>query len=103
MNLTSKIRHRENETYQLVPSEDGDYWSVRFLEGQFAETIIQYGAIAVDENTDDQLNFSFFIQSSPDTELTVDNVDLQLWAGDVLHEIIRDSLENQTAEFKEVE
>lgn len=103
MSLYSKIQHKENETYQLVPSENGDHWSVRFLDGPFSETVIQFGAIAFDEDTNDRMTFNFSIEASPDTELTVDNVDLQLWAGDVLHEILREAVESGSAVLKEKE
>ena len=49
------------------------------------------------------MTFSFSVDSSPDSELSEDDVDLQLWAGDVLHEIIRDAVENNYAVFKDKE
>ena len=49
------------------------------------------------------MTFNFIISSSPDSELTAENVDLQLYAGDVLQEIIRDAIENDSAIFKERE
>ena len=97
-----KIQHKENETYQLVPGGDGDqHWLVRFLEGPFAETVIQFGSISVNEEDEGVMTFNFFVESSPDTELTSENVDLQLWAGDVLQEIIRDAVMNDTAVLRE--
>lgn len=98
------MKHKENVTYQLVPGEDGDqHWLVRFLEGPFAETVIQFGAISVNEESEGIMNFNFFVESSPDSELTSEDVDLQLYAGDVLQEIIRDAIENNTAVLKEKE
>lgn len=96
------MKHKENETYQLVPGGDGDqHWLVRFLEGPFAETVIQFGSISINEESEGVMTFNFFVESSPDSELTSDNVDLQIWAGDVLQEIIRDAVENNTAVLKE--
>lgn len=98
------MKHKENKTYQLVPGGDGDqHWLVRFLEGPFAETVIQFGSISVNEESEGVMTFNFFVESSPDSELTSDNVDLQIWAGDVLQEIIRDAIENDTAVLKERE
>ena len=92
------MKHKENATYQLVPGNEGDqHWLVRFLEGPYAETVIQFGSISVNEEAEGTMSFNFFVESSPDSELTPDNVDLQLWAGDVLHEIIRDAIENDYA------
>jgi len=104
MSLYSPIPHKENETYVLVPGGDGDqHWLVRLLEGPFAETVIQFGSISVNEEDDGILTFNFFVESSPDSELTSENVDLQLWAGDVLQEIIRDAVMNNTAVLREKE
>ena len=98
------MKHKENETYQLVPGNEGDqHWLVRFLEGPFAETVIQFGSISVNEEDEGTMSFNFFVESSPDTTLTSENVDLQLWAGDVLQEIIRDAIETNSAVLKERE
>lgn len=98
------MKHKENKTYQFVPGDhDDQQWLVRFLEGEFAETVIQYGAISVNEESEGMMTFNFIISSSPDSELTAENVDLQLYAGDVLQEIIRDAIENDSAIFKERE
>ena len=104
MSLYPPIPHKENETYVLVPGGDGDqHWLVRFLEGPFAETVIQFGSISVNEEAQDSMSFNFFVESSPDTELTSENVDLQLWAGDVLQEILREAIETGSAVMKEKE
>lgn len=98
------MKHKENETYQLVPGGDGDqHWLVRFLEGPFAETVIQFGSISVNEEDEGILSFNFFVDSSPNSELTSEDVDLQLWAGDVLQEILRDAVETGSAVLKERE
>ena len=92
------MKHSENKTYSLIPGDDGDqHWKIRFLEGPYSETVIQYGAISIDGKDDVIMTFNFLIESSPDEDLTVDDIDLQLWAGDVLQEIIRDAIENDYA------
>lgn len=111
MSLYSPMPHKENATYQLIPGSDGDqHWLVRLLEGPFNETVIQFGAISLanekgtdveDGDEDAYLNFNFFVESSPDENLTSENVDLQMWAGDVLQEILRDAVENNTAVLTE--
>lgn len=111
MSLYSPIQHKENVTYQLIPGNAGDqHWLVRLLEGPFNETVIQYGAISLandkgtevqDGDEDAYLNFNFFVESSPDENLTSEDVDLQMWAGDVLQEILRDAVENNTAVLSE--
>lgn len=104
MSSYSPIPHKENETYVLVPGGDGDqHWLVRFLEGPFTETVIQYGAITFNEQVEGEMSFNFFVDSSPDSELTSENVDLQLWAGDVLQEILREAVESGSVKLEERE
>ena len=79
---------KENEDYQLIPLEnDSDTWGVRITSGQFIETVIVFGAVGIDEETDN-FTFNFDIYSSPDSDLTPDNVDLQEVCGDILQSII---------------
>ena len=96
------MKHKENETYQFVPGTASDQqWYVRLLEGPYSETVIQYGAISVNDEEQGIMSFAFDIVESPDESLEVSDADLQLWAGDVLQEIIRDAIENNTAILKE--
>lgn len=111
MSLYSSIPHKENVTYQLIPGNAGDqHWQVRLLEGPFNETVIQYGTISLandkgtdveDGDEDAYLNFDFFVESSPDENLTSEDVDLQMWAGDVLQQILKDAVENYSAVITE--
>jgi hypothetical protein len=78
---------KENVDYELVPDGDNDHWHVRFLEGEFPETVIKFGAIRIDEDTD-ELKYSFEIVSSPDSFLTTENASLQTFTGDVLYNIM---------------
>jgi len=95
--LENTMKHEENVTYQLVPGDQGDqHWLVRFLEGPFPETVIQYGAISFNEAAENMMSFNFFIESSPDPDLTVDNVELQEFAGDILQEIIKRAIEDNS-------
>ena len=81
---------KENVDYELVLDGDNDHWHVRFLEGEFPETVIKYGSIALDEKTED-IRWNFEIVSSPDSFLTTENTSLQTFAGDVLYNIIQTS------------
>jgi len=102
MSLYSKIPHKENETYQLVPGTSGDqHWLVRFTEGPFSETVVQYGTIKLIPEEDGKISFNFFVESSPDPDLNSENIDLQLWAGDVLEAILKQSLEEGSAQLFE--
>ena len=90
---------KENVDYELVPSEkhEDQAWNVRFLTGDYTETVIQYGAIKISgedmvEDDEAKMTFNFDVISSPDSELTAENNGLQNSAGEVLLDIIEQAI-----------
>jgi len=77
----------ENTDFELIPNGD-DAWQVRFLSGDFTETVIQFGAIKLKENG--TLKYNFDLQSSP-IDIDENNLELQQAAGDVLLAILEDA------------
>jgi len=99
---TRPFNHEENVTYQFVPDVEHDQdWCIRILEGQFNETVIKFGEIAADGTDETKITFNFFIKESPDSELTVDDEDLQEEAGNILQEILRVAVEQDTLTLTE--
>ena len=50
MNNYEKLE--ENVHYQLIPAEDTDNpqaWDIRILEGDYIETVIRFGNVALNE------------------------------------------------------
>ena len=93
----------EGVDYELIPSEENEKaWNVRILKGDFVETILQYGAIRFNED-EDNLNFNFFVISSPDEDLTEENEYLQYEAASILGEVLEGSLENSSIGKKNAE
>lgn len=83
----------EGQDYALVPAsavENDQAWDVRILEGDFAETVIRFGNIAFNGETD-CLTFNFVIVSTPDGELTTESVELQNRAADILACILEEA------------
>ena len=80
----------ENTDYELIPADD-DHWHIRIKTGDFIESVISFGSIKVDEKND-CLNFDFTLHSSPDPDLTVDNFELQKYAGKVLEGVLVNNL-----------
>jgi len=77
---------KENTDYEIIPDMNDDKsWNVRILTGAFTETVIKYGVVKFN---DEDMTFNFDIVSSPDNDLTTDNVDLQKHAGNMLEQII---------------
>ena len=95
------MMQEENKTYQLIPGKDGDqHWLVRFIDGPFIETVVQYGAISINDVAEDTINFNFFVESSPDPDLNEENVELQEWCGDVLEAIIKTGIKDGSIHMK---
>ena len=63
---------KQNEDFELIPSDDKDWWNVRILKGDYTETVIRFGSIA-EVKDKDELNFSFEIVSSPIEGLVEDD------------------------------
>lgn len=93
------MKHIENVTYEFTPDPENEFaWHIRILEGMFNETVIQYGAISIGEENDDgdnMMTFNFHVVSSPDSELTSEDKELQEEAGNILLAIIEASIENK--------
>jgi hypothetical protein len=80
----------ENVQYELIPG-DNDHWHIRIKEGEFIESVISFGKISMEEDSP-ILSFDLTLESSPDEELTSDNMDLQKYAGKILESIIVNNL-----------
>ena len=85
----------ENKDYEIIPDKgDEQAWNVRVLSGLYTETVLKYGVVKFN-GEDKDMTFNFDIIYTPDTELKKEDVDLQVFAGTMLHEIMtRDLKEN---------
>ena len=91
----------ENTDYEMIPSEEKeDGWNIRILTGQFCETVIEFGAVRFNE-IEDNMSFSFEVISSPDPEVSTENVDLQIVAGEILEAVISTGLDEGSVIMKE--
>jgi hypothetical protein len=67
----------ENEDYELITVDHiVDTWAVRYLKGDFVETVITIGSVAFNE-VKDHWGFNFDVVETPDPENTVENEKLQ--------------------------
>jgi len=81
----------EGVHYELTPSDETNTqsWAVRLLEGPHPETVIKFGNIGFEgEDENAFLKFNFVIESTPNSELTTDDEELQLFVADVLEDIL---------------
>ena len=89
----------EKVHYNIIPAEEQNLWNVRILE-EFPETVISYGAIEFlgknKNDKDGQLSFNFQIISSPDAELSVNDLTLQRYCGRILNSILDVAMQDGT-------
>lgn len=89
----------EGENYELIPDDtETKAWNVRILKGPYVETVIRFGAIKFEKK---HMKFSFIIVSSPEDDLTVDNVELQEFVAQILEVVIENSIEDGSIQLKE--
>ena len=87
----------ENQHYEIIPDRTDDKaWNVRVLSGPYTETVIKYGVVKFN-GEDKDMTFNFDIIYTPDTELKKEDVDLQVFAGTMLHEIMTKDLKENNA------
>jgi hypothetical protein len=77
---------KENEDYELIIGED-DFWNIRILSGPYTETVYQYNHLKLDEKTD-TLRFNASIISTPDDDLSENDVEFQKYIGEILFDIL---------------
>ena len=93
----------ELKDYELIPAEGDDQaWAVRILTGDYTETVLQFQAISFNRVEEGVMSFNFDVISSPDSELTVQDTELQEYAGNLLEAIIRDGMESGSVIAREV-
>jgi len=78
----------ENTDYRLIPDQgDGDdTWQVRIISGDFVETVIKYGKLALKD--DGLMTFDFDVVVSPIEGLNSEDGGLQTAAKEILLSIM---------------
>lgn len=87
---------KQNIDYQLIPSDDGDgikdWWDIRFLTGDFVETVIRFDTVKVSDDGE-YLKYNITVVSSPEDDLDPNtNEDLQNISGEVLMSLMEEAV-----------
>lgn len=93
----------EHIDYQLVPSFEGESqtWDVKILRAPFEGSVIRFENIALNGETQ-ELNFNFHVIETLDESVAnTDNVELQVFAGDVLQDILVAAINDGSLKTKE--
>ena len=93
---------KEGIDYQIIPDRaDEQAWNVRVLKGPYTETVIKYGVVKFNE-IPKNMSFNFSIVYTPDTELKVEDAELQDFAGSMLEKIMAQGIEEGSVITQEV-
>ena len=82
---------RRHECFRSIGSKLDDHWHIRIKEGEFIESVFSFGEISID-NKSDMMKFNVTLHSSPDEELTTDNLHFQRYAGKILESVMFENL-----------
>jgi hypothetical protein len=94
MNNDIETKLSENVHYEIIPSEDKHGWNIRLLE-EFPETVIAFDVIELVEN-EEQISFNFGIVSTPDPDLTTNDLTLQEFTGRILTSLLEVAVSDGT-------
>jgi len=89
--------------YELTPVDENpneQAWHVRILEGEFAETVIAFGNVAIAEDGE-HLSFNFFVVTTPDDTLTEDHEPLQDYAALILEDVLERAAADGSLVYKD--
>lgn len=84
----------EDIHYEIVPSDNPHGWDIRIME-EFPETKIAFDVIELVEN-EEQISFNFQIISTPDPDLTVEDLTLQQYCGRILTSLLEVAVSDGT-------
>ena len=94
----------ENVHYEIVPADDIHGWNIRLLE-DYPETVISFGTISFDaiEEEDGYISFNFSSVSTPDPDLTTEDLTFQEYVGRILSAVIEKAITEGTMIAKDNE
>ena len=88
--------------FNIIPApDDPKAWHIRIME-EYPETVIQFGAVEFDGKTD-MLHFDMEIISSPDPDLTTEDLTFQEYCARILSEVIEISLQDGSVVAQDLE
>jgi hypothetical protein len=84
----------EDVHYKIIPADNPHGWDIRLLE-EHPETVIAFDVIELVEGKE-EISFNFRIVSTPDTDLTVDDLTLQEYCGRILTSLLQVAVSDGT-------
>lgn len=87
LNLDKPSEHLDYELISAYDSTGKEFWNVSFLRSPYEDVTIRYNNVQVD-GKEGMLRFNFEIIESENPENTLENLEMQKFAADVLQDIL---------------
>lgn len=87
LNLDKPSEHLDYELISAYDTEGNEFWNVSFLRSPYEDVTIRYNNVQVD-GKEGVLRFNFDIIESENPENTLENLEMQKFAADVLQDIL---------------
>ena len=87
LNLDKPSEHLDYELISAYDTEGNEFWNVSFLRTPYEDVTIRYNNVQVD-GKGGLLRFNFDIIESENPENTLENLEMQKFAADVLQDIL---------------
>ena len=101
LNLDKPSEHLDYESISAYDTKGNEFWNVSFLRTPYEDVTIRYNNVKVD-GEEGVLRFNFDVLENQNPENTIDNLDMQKFAADVLEDILASAIETRTIKSREV-
>ena len=87
LNLDKPSEYLDYELISAYDTQGNEFWNVSFLRSPYEDVTIRYNNVQVD-GKEGVLRFNFDIIESENPENTLENLEMQKFAADVLQDIL---------------
>jgi len=87
LDLDKPSEHLDYELISAYDTEGNEFWNVSFLRSPYEDVTIRYNNVQLD-GKEGMLRFNFDIIESKNPENTLENLEMQKFAADVLQDIL---------------
>ena len=101
LNLDKPSEHLDYELISAYDTQGNEFWNVSFLRSPYEDVTIRYNNVQLD-GTGGMLKFNFDVLENKNPENTLDNLDMQKFAAEVLQDILASAIEDKTIKSREV-
>ena len=100
LNLDKPSEHLDYELISAYDTEGNEFWNVSFLRNPYEDVTIRYNSVQLD-GKEGLLRFNFDIIENEKPENTLENIEMQKFAADVLQDILEGAIQNHSLNTRE--